>query len=382
MIDVIHVSRPETTAVQEAAGRLIAGRQGALGVFLHATEAEHLGGLVPGLAAIGVPVFGGIFPGLIFDGLSQDDGILLAFFEGAGAPVMIPDLGQSHGAWTLGANAPAGILADHPSALVLIDGHSPHIGNFLEGLYRSVGRRVCYVGGGAGTYERDDVACLFVGADVRARSAVIVPLANRWSLGARHGWRVLHEPLLASRTRGNLIEELNWQPAYSVYRDLVEAETGRPFDVQHFAEVARWFPFGLYRKDAESVVRNPLGVTAEGALICQAEVPEHATLSLLYGTPSALLAAAREATVQALAGVPTESAGGPMPGAFVIDCIFRKKFLRSTFAVELETITETATAAGAVRKPAGLLTTGEIASNQLGALDFYNWTTVVGICHE
>jgi hypothetical protein len=382
MIDLIHVSHTETTSVLNAAKCLIAGRQGALGVFLHATDADQLQGLLPGLATIGIPVFGGIFPGLIYDGLSQEEGTLLVFFEGAGAPVMISDLGRPHGAWDRGADAPAEILADRPSALVLIDGHAPHIGNFLEGLYRTVGRRMCYVGGGAGTYERDDVECLFVGSEVRARSAVVVPLANRWSLGARHGWRVLHEPLLASRTRGNLIEELNWQPAYAVYRELVEAETGRPFDVQHFAEVARWFPFGLYRKDAESVVRNPLGVTAEGALICQAEVPEHATLSLLYGTPSALLAAAREATVEALASARTDDRNGAMPGAFVIDCIFRKQFLRSTFAVELEAITETAAAAGAVRKPAGLLTTGEIASNQLGALDFYNWTAVVGICHE
>ncbi len=381
MIDIAHVSHFDITTMQEDANRLIAGRQGALGVFLLAADVDRLGALLPGLATLTVPVFGGLFPGLIFDGVTQDSGALLVFFEGAGTPVLMSDLGRPYDTWGLGADAPATILADRPSALILIDGHAPHIGNFLEGIYRTVGRRLCYLGGGAGSYEQNDLACLFVGTEVRARSAIVVPLADRWSLGARHGWRVLHEPLLASRTRGNLIEELNWQPAYSVYRDLVEAETGQPFDVEHFAEVARWFPFGLYRKDAESVVRNPLGVTTEGALVCQAEVPEHATLSLLYGTPAALLAAAREATIQALAGVPADRGDGGMPGAFVIDCIFRKQFLRSTFAAELESITATAAAAGAVRKPAGLLTTGEIASNQSGALDFYNWTAVVGVCH-
>ncbi len=381
MMTALYVSHFDTNDIFDRANRLILGQTGALGLFVAETETPSLGPALRALAALTVPVFGGVFPGLIHDGIVSRNGALLVFLRGAGTPVMVGGLEREESDWLRFDGSAGGILADCATALILVDGRAPRIARFLEDLYRTTGRRLCYLGGGAGSQAEADLPCVFVGEQVRARSAVVVPLPSRWNLGVRHGWHVLHEPLLASRTRGNVIEELNWLPAFDVYREALRKDAGVALEADNFASVCQAYPFGLYRKDTETVVREALRVAEDGALVCVADVPQNATLSILCSNTESMVAAARSAAAESTATAFRSRDGTPAV-PFVLDCVSRESYLGADFEQELSAISEEAAAAGARHLPVGLLTLGEIASDRTGALEYYNKTIVVGSCHD
>jgi hypothetical protein len=271
----------EPAAVTEAARRLVGGRDGVLGVFRTGSHAPALEDLAH-LEDIGCPVFGAVMPGVIHQGRLEEAGTLLVFLPGAGVPILVEGLDRPDCSWSA---ADAQELHGAGTALVLVDGHAPHIGAFLLRLFNSAGCGVSYLGGGAGSLTAAGAPCLLVAGEARAAAAVVVPLNRRWDLGTRHGWRVLHTPLVASRSHGNTVEELNWRPAFEVYREIVEPDAGVPVTAANFFDVAKGYPFGLYREDAEAVVRDPIRVGEGGALVCVAEVPQHANLYLLRGQP-------------------------------------------------------------------------------------------------
>ena len=55
-------------------------------------------------------------------------------------------------------------------------------------------------------------------------------------------------PFIATKTNANIVEEINWKPAFEVYRELVEADSGASFDSQDFFDIAKDTPLGWYVK--------------------------------------------------------------------------------------------------------------------------------------
>jgi hypothetical protein len=197
-------------------------------------------------------------------------------------------------------------------------------------------------------------------------------------LGVRHGWSELRGPFLATRTNGNVIIQLNWRNAFEVYRATVEADAGAPITRETFLRIASGYPFGLRKEGQEVLVRDPVGVTEAGHLVCVGDVPENATLSILKGDPAQLVAAAgraaREAAAASVAG-----AAQPVRHCLVSDCVSRGMFLGDRLADELGAIADGLGAAG---RPVGMLTLGEISSQGEGYLEFFNKTSVVAVVHE
>ncbi len=372
MSDTLYLPPSDANALLTAANRLIAGRSGALGMFFGDANHPELSDVAALQGALDAPAFGGIFPGLIHEGKVIDHGVLLVFFPDAGEPVLVKHLDQPECQWPA-----TEMLSTCRSALIIPDGHSAHIGAFLASAYHIGGHGVTYLGGGAGSLAEPGMASVFAGDEACSRSAVIVPMGRRCGLGVRHGWQVLFGPLLASRTRGNIIDELNWMPAMDVYRQHVEPDAGVPLDADNFFDVAKGYPFGIYRADAEYVVRDPMRVDPDGALVCVAEVPQNTTLSLLRGEPDTLLEAARLSAQDAL-----ENVGGKADDVLIFDCISRAIFLDKQFQQELDAVTGLAAAAGVSAPPSGMLTLGEIASSRTGIPDFLNKTIVVGAFHD
>ena len=371
MSDTLYLPPSDASTLLTAANRLIAGRTGALGMFFGDTDHPELADVANLRDALDAPAFGGIFPGLIHEGKVVDHGVLLVFMPDAGEPVLVKHLDQAECQWPA-----TDMLSSCRSALIIPDGHAAHIGAFLASTYHIAGHGVAYLGGGAGSLTDPEMPSVFAGAEACKRCAVIVPMGRRCGLGVRHGWQTLYGPLLASRTHGNVIEELNWMPAMDVYRQHVEPDAGVSLDADNFFDVAKAYPFGIYRADAEYVVRDPMRVDPDGSLVCVAEVPQNTTLSLLRGEPGTLIEAARQSAGDALEGV-----AGKADDVLIFDCISRAIFLDQQFQQELDAVTELARAAGVAAPPSGMLTLGEIASSETGIPDFLNKTIVVGAFH-
>jgi hypothetical protein len=369
----------ESSSLEDSLARLAAiprRSDEALLVLVAEQDAPDLGALVEGLRERDVRFFGGLFPALTDGMLKRDTGIVAVPVPVAGQPIIVPALSEA-------PRLPA-VLAEtlermepgcEPTGLLFVDGLSSGIEPFLRNLYDELGSSVAYLGGGAGSLSLEPRPCVFSPEGVFAGAAVLALSPSGCGLGVRHGWRPIAGPLVATRTRHNRIEQLNWEPAFPVYQRLVEADSKRPFERRRFFELAREFPFGLFREDQESVVRDPIQVDEQDALVCVGSVPENSVLHVMRGAPEQLIAAAAEAArdaTRALPGQPTHS--------LLVDCISRAIFLGPRFSDELDSVRAALTAGGAPA-PVGALTLGEISCRGDGYLEFFNKTAVVGVLH-
>ena len=179
--------------------------------------------------------------------------------------------------------------------------------------------------------------------------------------------------MVATRTEKNIILELNWENAFDVYRETVEADSGKKLTAENFFDIAKGYPFGIMKEGEEHIVRDPIAVNEKGELICVGEVPENAALSIMKGNRDSLIRAAAQAADDC---VGDEKRGLRL--SLIADCISRVIFLEDDFPRELEAVNNRIQSVDEKQTPLGMLTLGEISSYGEGFLEFFNKTIVVG----
>lgn len=332
-------------------------------------QQPDLARLVAALNAHDLRFLGGVFPGVIADGQRYTAGSVVLRLPLADSPLLVPHLADPQPALDALPDD-----ADISTVLVLVDGLASHIGGFLSALFARMGGKTRYIGGGAGSLTLQQTPCLFDTGGIYQDAALLAPLALHTALGVRHGWHEIVGPLVATRTDRNVIYELNWEPAFDVYRDVIFQDCGQTITPGEFFSLARSYPFGIYREGMEVVVRDPLSVDAQGGLVCVGEVPQHAVLHVLKGETDSLVAMAGQAAADAVAAISSQQA----PRAcLTVDCISRVLFLEDDFQRELAALQGALHPVGLA--PMGMLSLGEISSYGPGLLEFFNKTIVVGL---
>lgn len=316
---------------------------------------------------------GGIFPSVISAESHSQAGVVMETLPALNQTYLIHDLNQ-------GVNLPdfeAVLDASEDiqlTALILIDGLTSEISEFLAELYDTLGNSVRYLGGGAGSLSLSQKPCVFTREGCFQDAAVIAFISLESQLGVRHGWQRLKGPFPATKTHKNTIVELNWKNAFDVYKEVVEADSHQSINQDNFFEIAKAYPFGIYKEGQEDIVRDPITVNDSGELVCVGEVPENALLYLLKGDKNSLITSARQAAMDA-----TSDIQGKLRTLLVVDCISRVLFLDEIFSEELVAFHEPLDlrAKNSVLVE-GVLTLGEISSYGDGFLEFFNKTVVVG----
>jgi hypothetical protein len=259
--------------------------------------------------------------------------------------------------------------------LVIVDGLASNISSFLDVLFETCSRQVSFIGGGAGSLGPGRKPVLFTEEEYFADGALLVGLEGPVGVGVSHGWEPMYGPLVANRTEGNILVELNWQPAFSKYREALKKEVGISIGSENFFEIAKCYPFGMVKIDGSIVVRDPIRLEGEEGIVLVGEIPQNSVVMILKGDETSLINAAGKAASAALASF-AERTGGRVQSALVIDCISRVLYLGDNMARELRAIRE--------KVPPGLqmfgfLSIGEIAHSGKKYLEFYTKTTVVGV---
>ena len=142
------------------------------------------------------------------------------------------------------------------------------------------------------------------------------------------------------------------------------------FQLKIFFSIAKAYPFGIKKLDAEDIVRDPLFKNQNNSLVCVGEVPTDSFVDLLTGNTDSLINSSKIAYERAINSFPD---GKEMECVLVIDCISRVLFLEDKIKEELlQTYNNSL-------HHFGILTLGEIANNGKDYIEFYNKTIVVGI---
>ncbi len=328
--------------------------------------------LVNALQRLEIPFFGALFPGIIYGTKEFTEGIIIKKWKTAAPPIIVKEVASQQ---LVGLDKL--VLPDTNeklTAFTFIDSLTGHIDNFLESLNNIFGGKVNFIGGGAGVMSFEQQPCVFTNEGLFEDAAVVCLTEERSRLGVRHGWEKVAGPLVATQTEGNVIHQLNWNNAFEEYKAIIQADSGLEINRDNFFEIAKNYPFGIYRENEEDIVRDPFKVGENGELICFGEVKPHTVLNVLKGEPSTLIDAAQEA----INDCKTENASQlSATETMVVNCISRRHFLEAAFEDEMSIIAkEVKTVEGEV--PHGILSLGEISSYGTGLLDIFNKTIVVG----
>ena len=338
---------------------------GALWVFAADAEGYTPESLDPVLTGLSKPVFGGVYPQVIWGAQQYERGAVVVALAAPLHLAVVERLGELSEAPDdrLVKALPHDVPPDCCVAVV-VDGLSSGIARFITHLFHEHGVAQPFFGGGAGSLSLQPKPCVITPRGLLQDAAVVALLPLQAGLGVSHGWRIISDPLKVTALDRNRIIELNHRPALVVYREILARHGAQPFGPDNFFDIAKGFPFGLRRLGGEIIVRDPIQVLPDGTLVCVGELPPEAFVHVLEGVPDALIAAAAQARLAA------DSKLAPPVQRVFIDCISRVLFLQERFDAELMAV--------ARQEPiVGALTLGEVAGDLGGFLEFYNKTAVV-----
>ena len=191
------------------------------------------------------------------------------------------------------------------------------------------------------------------------------------SHGRGGGWEPFGPKRRITHSRGNLLLELDGQPALDLYeRYLGDEAAGLP-------GTALFFPLLIWNatRPQHDVVRTVLGVDrAARTMTFAGDIPEGWVAQLMHGHCDDLVAAAADAAGQAASGMPGQKLSSDRL-AIMISCIGRRLVLGQLAADEIA-----ATAAGlpGVTHFTGFYSYGEIAPHAgSGACELHNQSMTV-----
>jgi methyl-accepting chemotaxis protein len=255
----------------------------------------------------------------------------------------------------------------HSTTVLLTDGLSGVGEKIVSEVHDQV--RSPVVGGAAA--DGAEFKATWVGAGDRAArdatAAMHISSAKPWGVGVNHGLRSTTKPMRVTKAQDNIVHEIDGAPAFDAYVKHAAArgvtltpQTAGPYMIAN--------ELGIHFFDKIVRARAPLSVES-GALVCAADVPKGAMVSILDGDPVCMIDAARDAAEEAK----TNLAGADCAGVLLFDCICRGMILKDQFSKEIDAVRGVFGAVPVV----GFLTYGEIARYE-GRLDgWHNATAVV-----
>ncbi|NLX12912.1 MAG: histidine kinase [Phycisphaerales bacterium] len=323
----------------------------------------------PILAEMQIPVFGGVFPEIIHEKEKLTRGCIVAGLTTRAEVQIIPGLSDVSADYEA-LIGKAGASAATRTIIVFVDGLARRISAWVDALFNVFGLQVNYLGGGAGSLSFEQKPCLLTNEGLVQNCAVLAKLSLVSGVGVSHGWTEVAGPFQVTESDRNVIQTLDWAPAFEVYRKIVESHSAKTFTKDNFFEIAKCYPFGMVKLGSEKIVRDPLMVQGGDSLVCVGEVPRGSYVHILTGDVQSLVSAAERALILGEQYFPPTSG---RKTTLLIDCISRVLFLQDEFRRELE----------AVQRPntslIGALTLGEIANSCEEYLEFHNKTVVVGV---
>jgi len=267
-------------------------------------------------------------------------------------------------------------IGRYNTVCLLPDGIAGKISSIVYNLYQVMGMKYKFSGGGAGDNLKFIKTCQFIDEEIYTNSILGIGIVSSipQGIGVRHGWKPIGRSMVVTKSKENVVYELDGRPAFEAYRDLFEELRYKGLDflgkkpelsIEKFGEFAMRHPLGLVQR-GEYTIRDPLRAEKDGSLICVADVPSYSHVRIMEGNNENLINAAVEAAKVAKEEVPKPSF------ALIFDCVSRLLILGNDARREIKLVR---TQLGNVPS-LGFFTFGEVGS-VTGPPLFHNKTIVV-----
>lgn len=332
------------------------------------SDAYTAAALDPILTSLSVPVFGGVFPCVIFEGRVHETGSIVIGLNQALSTHVLSGLSDPHTDFIQQLEA---LSDDHQfgeTLFVVVDGFGLRISALFQDLYEIFGQHHAFLGGGAGSLRLTRKPCIYSNQGLLEDVALLVDFPFIKSIAIEHGWEAMAGPFVVTSAQNTTVEAIDFSPAFDVYKSVIETSEPVSFDKTDFFDIAKNFPVGMTRYGGDFVVRDALSVD-HGAINFVGEIPENQEIYVLRGNNRQLIEAAIRCAHSA-----SESEQGPIM-SLTFDCASRWLYLQDDFQKEIDSI--------AAEFPSncnniGVLCAGEVAGNGQCALEFHNKTVTIG----
>ena len=262
---------------------------------------------------------------------------------------------------------------DLAGIFVLSDGLNVNGSELVAGITGAVGDRVSVTGGLAG--DGAEFRETLVGADFAPRKQMVAAVgfygsAVRIGHGSAGGWDEFGPRRQITRSRGNVLFELDGGPALDLYeRYLGDDAKGLPGS-------ALLFPLRIFNceRPDHDIVRTVLAVDHEArSMTFAGDVPEGWTAQLMRGNFDRLAAGAAKAARQAAEGIGQDRTGDQL--AILVSCIGRRLLMGQHTLEELEAA---GAEIGSQVPRLGFYSYGEISPHRAtGVCELHNQTMTV-----
>ncbi len=260
--------------------------------------------------------------------------------------------------------------------IMMPDGLSGNGADAIRGAQEVLGTSFPIVGGSAGDDYLFEKTFQYYHDKVLNDSVVGILFGGKISIGigTRHGWHAIGKAREVTKASGNIIEKLDEKEALRIYQDYFaeEAESLKRFT---WAKIGTIYPLGMSIADEEEyLIRYATKATANGSLVCAAEVPQGSQVRLMIADKEGVLNAAREAAAKAKEGIKDAK----ILAVIIFDSIARKRVLGRDAKKEIAVIKKVL---GETAPIIGFYSYGELAplraERYIGKSYFHNETIVV-----
>ncbi len=257
--------------------------------------------------------------------------------------------------------------------LLLADGLSGCIENMVQKLTLLTGGIYEIFGGGAGDNAQFSYTPVFYNTEVATDAVVTLEIHSHKPLGigVQHGWRPASPPMHITYAKEMDLIGLDGKPAIEAFRTYAK-NSGQVFDEE------KPHPFFLHNslgiEGAGYQLRIPIAINADGSLHCATEIPTSGTVVIMNTNSTSSIAAARDATNEALRKL---YGCKPAAGLF-FDCVATRIKLGTGFGCELAAVQNVL---GDIPF-AGCNTHGQITRYHGQFSSFHNCTAVVCLIPE
>jgi hypothetical protein len=210
----------------------------------------------------------------------------------------------------------------------------------LRGIASVLGEGCPVAGGTAGDASRFERTLQYHGRRVLTDAAVAIGFSGDFKVGTgvRSGWSPVGTAKIVTRAKGNVVYELNGEPALDVFKRFLGKHADK------LPAVGVEYPLGIVSKagvpgeEDYNLMRATMSVNREdGSISFAGEIPEGAAVRLTCGDNDSILKGTEDATRMALTDL-----GGTSPQmAFFYSCMARKIVLGRRTKEETEVLHRT-----------------------------------------
>lgn len=240
--------------------------------------------LDPFLKGLDIPVSGGIFPKIIFKNQLLNKGSIVIAWQNEITITNYKNIENTDtikdliGTSTKTANAKG--IGEY---LIFIDSATPKLEKNLDVLYKKIGFRATFAGGGAGSTTLESTPCIISNDGLLKNAMQTVSTNHKSKVATTHGWEKKSGPHLVTSSNKTTISTLNYEPIIYFYKKHNTLYRDHNLKGTNFSTFFNEHPIGIENIDGELLIREPIRYN-DNSIEYLGNIPEYSKIHMLTGT--------------------------------------------------------------------------------------------------